>query len=458
MQRNRATGTIRTVLIGALALAVLIGVTSAQLALGMARSALVAEVQRAEQLAAIERAATLDERLDLVLGRIEELSTNQDLIERVVAGGPDALALALDVFSQESEVARLTARDAAGAVIATAPPGAEPVRVTREAIGRDDAGRAVLHDRVDVRDAAGRLVGSIESEILLADVSPRVLADPPYEGGVTSVMSSDGTVLAASDPSLAGQRISTPELARAVAAGDATVLEYRSLALDAERLTAMAPVGDHGMVMVVGADRAAAYAPARELSLRLGLVVGLACLAITGCVAAVGMVARRSRRLLEQRHNEATRLALTDPLTGCGNRRALALAAEDAGVRGERVALVLVDLDELKSLNDGHGHGAGDQVLCDLATVLRRSVRASDTVVRTGGDEFVVLLTPGDADVAVATMRRIEAGVALLVRPDGLPARATMGWTVGDPAQLDELIERADVDLYANKRAVKAVR
>lgn len=103
-------------------------------------------------------------------------------------------------------------------------------------------------------------------------------------------------------------------------------------------------------------------------------------------------------RLVEQLHSantELTRLALTDSLTGLSNRRAildnlarlLALAA-----REEKCVLVaVVDLDGFKQINDTFGHAAGDKLLCCVADQLRRDLRLSDTIGRTGGDEFVVV-------------------------------------------------------------------
>ena len=92
-----------------------------------------------------------------------------------------------------------------------------------------------------------------------------------------------------------------------------------------------------------------------------------------------------------------TGLAYDDPLTGIGNRRRFEAAWERAWASGARLALVLLDIDHFKTINDTWGHDAGDRVLGAVATRLRAGVRATDVVARIGGDEFAVLLTSAPA-------------------------------------------------------------
>ena len=116
---------------------------------------------------------------------------------------------------------------------------------------------------------------------------------------------------------------------------------------------------------------------------------------------------KESARLLE----EMQRLAVTDPLTGLYNRRRLADALEreiDRARRYDRaLSLVMVDLDNLKHINDTHGHQAGDQVLREVAKVISANARKSDLVTRYGGDEFLILLPEADAKAATRVAKRI---------------------------------------------------
>lgn len=156
-------------------------------------------------------------------------------------------------------------------------------------------------------------------------------------------------------------------------------------------------------------------------------------------------------------------LALTDPLTGCANRRAL-----EERVRGELafavrsrspVALIVVDLDRFKSINDAHGHAVGDAVIRHLAEVLRRGARASDTVARYGGEEFCVLMRNADAqgaEVLAERLRATLAGAPVAARGVTLRVTASFGVAAIDPAEpetWESVFRRADAALYAAKQA-----
>jgi len=148
--------------------------------------------------------------------------------------------------------------------------------------------------------------------------------------------------------------------------------------------------------------------------------------------------------------------ARTDPLTGLSNRRAFfgdlaaRLAAPDA-----RGALIALDLDGFKPLNDRLGHAAGDAALVAVARLLRESVRAGDLVARLGGDEFALWLTAADSAAATTRADQLCAAVAALPLEAGLRLCLSAGCAVrrhgsGEPAEA--LLARADAALYAAKR------
>ena len=161
--------------------------------------------------------------------------------------------------------------------------------------------------------------------------------------------------------------------------------------------------------------------------------------------------------------SELERRATFDSLTGCINRQTAinrlteVLAAGDAG-RPASTAVIFVDLDGFKAVNDVHGHAAGDAVLTTIAARLRSVVRAPDVVGRLGGDEFLVVCPEVDGhDTAVAVAGRVAAAIAEPV-PVGdqafeLTASVGVAWTGAHPGiDADGLIAEADAAMYAAKR------
>lgn len=164
----------------------------------------------------------------------------------------------------------------------------------------------------------------------------------------------------------------------------------------------------------------------------------------------------------ERSRNRLVTIAQHDPLTGAMNRsgleRAMARLAADAGKRPGGLTLLLIDLDHFKSLNDTHGHAAGDRILQIFAEAARSELRASDILVRHGGDEFVALLPHMTVKDAVRVANRIRTAFArALADWDGAPLRQptlSIGVAEGDAAsdELDTLLQHADEALYRSKR------
>jgi diguanylate cyclase (GGDEF)-like protein len=157
---------------------------------------------------------------------------------------------------------------------------------------------------------------------------------------------------------------------------------------------------------------------------------------------------------------ELRRAAHTDPLTGVRNRVGLAERLEvlAASSWGGLNAVIYVDLDDFKAVNDTWGHAAGDAVLVECAKRLQACLRAGDVLARHGGDEFVAVCAGvPDAEVAAAIARRIVAQLGQPVPlPHGpVPAGASVGVAVGDRAATAGLTERADAALLRAKRAGK---
>jgi diguanylate cyclase (GGDEF)-like protein len=153
--------------------------------------------------------------------------------------------------------------------------------------------------------------------------------------------------------------------------------------------------------------------------------------------------------------------ATYDALTGCRNRASIMQEIEvnvRNGARGEGNAVVFVDLDGFKSINDRVGHAAGDEVLRVAADRLRDAVRSRDVVGRMGGDEFVVLC-PGVSDDATAldVAQRIASVVAgPLTVGDGTEVIALsvgVAWSPSATDDADAIVARADEAMYAAKRA-----
>jgi diguanylate cyclase (GGDEF)-like protein len=170
-------------------------------------------------------------------------------------------------------------------------------------------------------------------------------------------------------------------------------------------------------------------------------------------VSAASMANLLAWRLSEQQ-------ALHDPLTRLANRTLFSDRAEQAQLRARRhrepIAIVFVDLDRFKPVNDTFGHDAGDRVLVTIADRLRSSVRAGDTVARLGGDEFAILIDGmDDPTEATRIARRISETLRepIVLRGGPVTIRASLGIAVGGPdtEDVDGLIRDADVAMYIAK-------
>lgn len=195
----------------------------------------------------------------------------------------------------------------------------------------------------------------------------------------------------------------------------------------------------------------------------IGLLVGL--LAISALFYSMAHRLEETSRRLQERVQESERLATHDHLTGLPNR-ALFLARLEQELSAlprtrSTLAVLFIDLDGFKAINDDHGHASGDWLLREVGARLRRAVRRSDTAARIGGDEFAILLTllhgrdeaRAVAEAVLKTLRReyrMDTGAVLSVTP-------SIGLAVApdDGDDAESLFHFADMAMYAVKRSSK---
>jgi diguanylate cyclase (GGDEF)-like protein/PAS domain S-box-containing protein len=175
-----------------------------------------------------------------------------------------------------------------------------------------------------------------------------------------------------------------------------------------------------------------------------------------------GVLADVTDKVLAQ--ERLRQLAHTDSLTGLANRFSLRDTLGQPASQSHRAALIMLDLDHFKVVNDSLGHSAGDEVLCAVAEVLRRCVRPGDLVARLGGDEFAVVMMfdapeseRGNAPEASAMAGRLVEALSqpIVLRHRKLRIGASVGLTLchGPRTDVDELLAQADTALYAAKAA-----
>jgi diguanylate cyclase (GGDEF)-like protein len=162
-----------------------------------------------------------------------------------------------------------------------------------------------------------------------------------------------------------------------------------------------------------------------------------------------------TRERLAAEHDLLRRASLTDPLTGVGSRVAWDEAIgpiRRAEIDQPSFAVLSVDLDRLKTINDRFGHSVGDAVIRGAANLLSSAVREGDTLARVGGDEFLVLLPDTGEDGARKIVRRISNALrAWRVTEHGLAPELSVGWAVSEDDP-ETVIERADRRMYLAKR------
>jgi diguanylate cyclase (GGDEF)-like protein len=172
---------------------------------------------------------------------------------------------------------------------------------------------------------------------------------------------------------------------------------------------------------------------------------------------AIGYLCARYHYYLDHRIQEHYRLSIHDELTKLLNRRGAVQAIQTAiAANASSYAAILVDVDDLKSINDGHGHAVGDNFLCKVAQAMRASVRDADICARLGGDEFLIFATGCDIDAATEIARRILNRVYF----DEVPGENNFGVSIGicvasGAVDFESMYRSADRALYSAKSGGK---
>jgi diguanylate cyclase (GGDEF)-like protein/PAS domain S-box-containing protein len=279
----------------------------------------------------------------------------------------------------------------------------------------------------DVTDQVKR-----EESLRVSEALHRAMVESAQEGILAT--SPEGQVVYANET--AGQILGVP-------AAELRGMDPRGLGLASYDEDASGQVHEVSFVRPDGEERIVAVS-VRPLSSRdgFGLLVSLSDLTDV----------RRTERTLRRR-------ALHDPLTGLPNRylfldRLETAAARQRRFEGRGTAVLFLDLDGFKQVNDGFGHTAGDQLLRAVATRLLESVRATDTVGRLGGDEFAVICEDTGAAEARVVAQRILDSLEEEVSLDGraVRARLSIGIALAPPYSFDEVVQRADEAMYRAKQ------
>lgn len=180
-------------------------------------------------------------------------------------------------------------------------------------------------------------------------------------------------------------------------------------------------------------------------------------------LAWIGFSLGKSRAVHQQMLSRLIEQATLDPLTGLLNRREITRQLEVRMAMAQRqqtsLAVVFIDVDNLKKVNDTQGHEVGDRMITGLVDVLRKELRTTDLASRLGGDEFLLVLPECGREDVITTMARVEAGFGQQGE-NASPFQWTLSWGAAqfreDGETLDTLISRADARMYANKQARKS--
>ena len=398
--------------------------------------------------------------------------------------------------SDGRELASVGARDPLDPALARRLAGVQEVEIS-DVLALRSGGRIQIIS-APVKSVGARPAATLHAILPYAELHGQLVAAASENGGRLFVFDAGGMLVASS---LSGELAPAHMPARLAKSARGDVVGYS--ASDGTRVVASAmPFPRLGWRIVFEGDYGSTFAPIasilrRTVGLNLGIVLVLAGVAfavarsmleplheLSSCAERlrdgesgvvlpvvtskdeVGILTRSFGQMVDSltRANEAlAQLAITDGLTKIHNHRFFQDRLPDAIRRcentGEPLALVLIDIDDFKALNDRHGHAGGDAVLEQLAGVLAAQARDRDLVARYGGEEFVLLAPDADLAAAVALAEKLRLAVhASEFRAGPLSAPITVTISVGVAAYQGDaarLFADADRALYAAKHAGK---
>ncbi len=320
-------------------------------------------------------------------------------------------------------------------------------------------GAAVVGFAVPFETASGKRVFSGAFDVSQTPLGAYMSGVIVVRGRRVYLVDATGTVIANSGPALRA-RTTVAQIDRPLAGVLATRSTGSYASAHGSRFFASVAISGTPWRLVVSVPTSQLYISVNGSSRSLAWVA-LVGLALAGLlIILLGSRLLRSRVRLSRLNDELYRLARVDSLTGLRNRRDIEerLFAELSAARrhGSSLAVLLIDIDHFKQVNDRQGHQAGDAVLSMIAQTFRSTLRAEDSVGRWGGEEFLAVVPDTDADGVLAIAERLRAQVAKSGSGSADPrARitVTIGVAVWSGGGIDDLISRADHALYAGKAA-----
>ncbi len=329
---------------------------------------------------------------------------------------------------------------------------------------RDVPGLEHVDLTAPIRDAGGEVLGHVFLSVRLADFQ-RIVDESAQPGHALALLDASGQMLVSSGGLASGRRevsVALPPLGwtLVVQSPVAWLTLHSRLQLLAGGLT-LAAVLVLLVVMTLRIRRPVVKEVEAALHALAGLTRSESASPVTTRYAEFAPVAADINRIAQQLHDQREKLAhlsLTDSLTDLPNRRAFERRFSQAQGLAERdhpVALVMLDIDYFKGVNDRHGHGVGDQVLLALAQSLKELTRRADLAARLAGDEFVVLLTGLDASGVEAWYERLSRRFSDEIATFGLDLRTGLSagqtWLGAPGDNVQQALARADQALYRAK-------
>jgi diguanylate cyclase (GGDEF)-like protein len=303
----------------------------------------------------------------------------------------------------------------------------------------------------------GRRVLSGAFDVSTTPLSDHLESALPYGGGEVFLVDATSALVASNLPLARFLRtLDGADHGLALATATSTSGRYQRDGL--WRWFTTSPVIGSSLHMVASAPENVLYLPISGASAWLPWIV----------IVALGIGSLYTVRVLFALHRsreDYVLLARVDPLTGVSNRRALSAQAEllllEAHTSREQVAVLMIDLDRFKSINDSLGHEAGDEVLRVVTARIRNALRAGDLLGRWGGEEFVAVLPGASLREALEIADRVRMSVSnspIIVRTaEPRTITASVGCAVTTDEDIDAVLRRADGAMYVAKRSGDSV-